>query len=312
LKQEGGSVHDEKKVSFSRLVNDDPDGGGGNMELPPEKGKSVEELLSGVIRELRVKDDAKQETEAFPPCVAHGLAVRMDVISQSLVRVQTDVTDMKRDLARVLDQQDLIIMQNLKSSDNINNISQSLARVQTDVTDIKRDLVRVLDQQDPGDNINNNNNKNKNNNNNKNNSKNKSREQEQQQQEWQDHSPVEEEAVEEEEDNDDYNLSQPAPSQLDVMMMMLGQSNNIFYSRQPTSFVRSGSEAGCCVQPGPFCHRPITPPSQIVSLEEETLDEANNNNSDDYAAVAGPAACRSPPPPTQNESSDGSLNGSHS
>jgi hypothetical protein len=224
------SVHDEKKVSFSHLVNDDPAPGDGNMELLPEIGKSVEEedSLSGVIRrELRVKDNEKQETEAFPPCVAHGLAVRMDVISQSLVRVQTDVAD------------------------------------------IKRDLARVFDQQDPGDNINNNNNKNKN-----------------KEQEWRDHS---DDSVEKEEDNGDYNLSQSAPSQLDVMMMMLGQSNNIFYSRQPAAFFRSGSEAGCSIQPGPYCHRPITPPQQLVEISGED-DDINDINCHAAAASGSPPA----------------------
>ena len=236
------------------------------------RSKSVEEedSLSGVIRrELRVKDNEKQETEAFPPCVAHGLAVRMDVISQSLTRVQTDVTDIKRDIARVLDQQDIIIMQNLKSSDNINNISQSLVRVQTDVADIKRDLARVFDQQDPGDNINNNNNNNKN-----------------KEQEWRDHS---DDSVEKEEDNGDYNLSQSAPSQLDVMMMMLGQSNNIFYSRQPAAFFRSGSEAGCSIQPGPYCHRPITPPQQLVEISGED-DDINGINCHAATASGSPPA----------------------
>ena len=83
----------EKKVLFSQLdtqVLDVPKTES-SEEIPDrairklrakETDKNMEgfeERIDRIIRELRMKDDQPQET--FPPCVAHGLAVRMDTIS---------------------------------------------------------------------------------------------------------------------------------------------------------------------------------------------------------------------------------------
>ena len=230
-----------KKVSFSQAVKLDTPGAP-IMESPPKK-LSIEEMIEGLIRDMRTKVDKEgNDSRTFPPCVAHGLAVRMDTVSRSLAHVQSDLVEIKRGLARVLDQQDIILRnthnhyQNHHHHNNDNNKKQWQ---DDEGDDNENDDDQSLDESDNG----------------------KQRHQ---------------------------------PSELDMMLMMLGQSNNIFYSRQPAGFYQTVCEGG--ILPGPYCRRPLTPPP--TTSVEALDDEQNNNNTKSNvaaAAAAKVAECGSPP-----------------